>query len=108
MEIHELLQKRGTTAPIRNHSNQAITVHEITEDHEEKQFKRDEERQLSARTWKSCCFSVERDSTVHFTRLSISIISIAFCIFQLITLVDCSSQHMYTAILSLIIGYYLK
>ena len=94
--------------PVRNHSNQAITVHELKMDEEAKTFKREEDHNAKQREWNSCCFAVHRDSTIHFSRLSVSIMAMSFCVYQLITLSDCSSQHMYVAILCTCIGSYLK
>lgn len=59
-------------------------------------------------TWKSCCVLVDRSAVVFFSTLSISLIVIAFCIFQLIRLEDCQSQSTYLGLLGLIIGVWLK
>jgi hypothetical protein len=60
------------------------------------------------RHWKSCCFEIDRDSTLFFAKLFISSCVVGLCAYQLIMLQDCSSQHMYSGMLGIILGSYLK
>ena len=93
---------------VRNHSNQAITFHEIKINEQKQDHDILAQEAREERSWRSCCFQIERDSTIHFSKLTISVCTMAVCTYQLITLTDCSAQHMYTAIFSIILGYWLK
>jgi hypothetical protein len=66
------------------------------------------EREDTRRHWRSCCFDLDRDGTVFFSKLFISTGVVVLCAYQLITLTDCSSQHMYSGLLGIILGSYLK
>jgi hypothetical protein len=106
MSVHDSLTRSGL--PNRDKSNQALTVHSIqmSERKAEHDFKLEESQ--ADRSWKSCCFTVERDSTVHFTKLFISVMVITLCGYQLIHRLDCSSQHMYSALLGILIGHWIR
>ena len=66
------------------------------------------EQEENKRHWRSCCFDLDRDSTIFFARLFISTCVIGLCSYQLFTLQDCGSQHMYSGLLGIILGAYLK
>ena len=66
------------------------------------------EYELQEKQWKSCCFQLEPQSSLFFGKLFISILIIALCSYQLITLSECSYQSLYSSILSSIITYWLS
>ena len=81
-------------------------IHSRSPDHaidmEEKKYEQEE------RHWRSCCWYLNRDSTVFFSKLFISTCVVGLCIYQLIMVADCGSQHMYSGLLGIILGAYLK
>ena len=58
--------------------------------------------------WRSCCFSLHRESSLFFAKLIISIMIISLCGFQLITLTNCNYQSLYSSILSSVLTYWLN
>jgi hypothetical protein len=59
--------------------------------------------------WKSCCFNLHPSSTKFFGKLTISLIVISLCSYQLITNVDnCTAQLGYSSLLSLTLGSWLN
>jgi hypothetical protein len=70
--------------------------------------KLDIEQAEQKRHWKSCCWDLHADSTIFFSKLFVSLVIIGLCIYQLITLEDCGSQHMYSGILGIILGFWLR
>jgi hypothetical protein len=104
--VHESLTRTGL--PNRDKSNQAITFHNIQMSEQQLEHEQKLQASQADRSWRSCCFIMEKDSTVHFTKLFISIMVISLCGYQLISLTDCSSQHMYSAILGLILGHWTR
>tara|TARA_R110000782_G_C14515312_1_gene380417 strand:- start:221 stop:517 length:297 start_codon:yes stop_codon:yes gene_type:complete len=63
---------------------------------------------LEARTWRSFCFLINPDATRFFAKLLISLIVISLCSYQLVNVTDCGSQHLYSGLLGMILGAYLK
>jgi hypothetical protein len=78
--------------------------HAMEMDDKKIEFEQEENR----RHWRSCCFDLDRDSTIFFAKLFISTCVVGLCAYQLITLQDCGSQHMYSGLLGIILGSYLK
>jgi len=98
--------------PIQKIDNRIIN-HKIELEEKEKEFKMEmerikEEHAHEERSWKSCCFQLEKDSSLFFAKLSISILIIILCSYQLITLTNCNYQSLYSSILSSIITYWLN
>ena len=58
-------------------------------------------------TWESCCVKMDKRAIRFFTQLGISVGIISLCIVQLLRLSDCSSQHAYIGLLTLLIGIWL-
>ena len=58
--------------------------------------------------WTSCCFTMHSESSKFFAKLFISVLVITLCAYQLVTVDDCGSQHMYSGLLGIILGSYLK
>ena len=67
-----------------------------------------EMKDLEDRTWKSCCLEMDRKAVVFFATLAISLIMIAFCIFQLTTSKSCEAQQAYMGLLTLVLGIWIK
>ena len=99
------LTERGIPRIHRNSELQARKLeHAIDMDEKNIELEHEEKQ----RHWRSCCFDIDRDSTIFFAKLFISTCVIGLCSYQLITLQDCSSQHMYSGLLGIILGSYLK
>jgi hypothetical protein len=58
--------------------------------------------------WKSCCFEIHSESSMFFAKITISTMTIALCSYQLIMLVDCSYQSLYSSLLSSVITFWLS
>ena len=58
--------------------------------------------------YKSCCFAINRRATIFFTTLSISLITITFCIFKLTQNLTCPEQNSYMSLLTFILGIYMR
>jgi hypothetical protein len=68
----------------------------------------DDEKKNPENIWRSLCFVIHPDATRFFAKLLISLIVIWLCAYQLINVADCGSQHMYSGLLGIILGAYLK
>ena len=66
------------------------------------------EADIQERKWKSCCFQLEPESSMFFSKLTVSILVIILCSYQLISLEGCNYQSLYSSILSSIITYWLS
>lgn len=58
-------------------------------------------------TYKSCCLTVDKRALQFFSQLTISLIIIAFSIYQLITSKSCEKDSLYSGFLTLVIGTWL-
>lgn len=59
--------------------------------------------------WKSCCFSLHPSSTKFMGKLTVSLIIIGVCSYQLIMTTDsCASQISYSSLLSLVVGSWIN
>ena len=67
----------------------------------------DNEEQKEKVTWRSCCLKTDPDAVIFFSQLTIALITIGFCIYQLSVSESCERDSMYSGILSLVIGCYL-
>ncbi len=67
-----------------------------------------EVKDLEDRTWKSGCITIDRKAVVFFATLGISLIIIAFCIYQLTTSSNCETQTTYMGLLTLVLGIWMK
>jgi hypothetical protein len=77
-------------------------------DNEEKKEITLEVKDLDDRTWKSGCMEMDKKAVVFFATLAISLIMIAFCIFQLTTSKSCEAQQAYMGLLTLVLGIWIK
>ena len=66
------------------------------------------QNELIEKSWKSCCFQLEPESSVFFAKLTVSCMVITLSGYQLITLKDCQYQSLYSSLLSSIITYWLS
>jgi hypothetical protein len=57
--------------------------------------------------WESCCVKLDKRATIFFSQLCISLLSMTFCIYQMVHLTDCESQGLYSGIFTLILGVWL-
>ena len=64
--------------------------------------------QIEERKWRSCCFQLESESTKFFGKMIISLITMGLCSYQLIMLKDCQYQSLYSSLIGLVVGSYLK
>ena len=64
--------------------------------------------ELEEKQWKSCCFSLHQESSLFFAKLAVSLMVIALCSFQLISLEGCNYQSLYSSILSSVITFWLN
>ena len=80
-------------------------IHNLEMDTKKTDFNQQEEHDI---TIKSCCFVLKKDFTIFIAKLLVSLITMFFCIFMLINNKSCESQSLYSSILCLIIGAYLR
>jgi hypothetical protein len=57
-------------------------------------------------TWKSCCLTIDRRAVQFFSQLSISLIIIVFCLFQLHTKPKCDTGE-YLSLLTMVLGMWI-
>jgi hypothetical protein len=62
------------------------------------------EDQVYQNTWQSCCLTLDKRATQYFSQLTIIVLILLFCIYQLLTLQDCEPQQAYLGLLTLLIG----
>jgi hypothetical protein len=58
-------------------------------------------------TWTSCCIQMDKRAAMFFSQLAISLITIFFCLYQLINVDTCEAQSLYSSLLTLVLGVYL-
>ena len=66
-----------------------------------------EEKKEEPLVWRSCCLAADPKAVIFFSQLSIALITVFFCIFQLVTLKECEAQSLYSSILMLVLGVYI-
>ena len=54
--------------------------------------------------WHSCCLTADKHFVMYVTQISVILLIIIFCIYQLLTLRECIHQITYTSLLTLLIG----
>jgi hypothetical protein len=107
MDEKTLLMRTGSTLPIINNKNvplnQDLIKHQIDIENKELEFTHNDKQ------WRSCCFSLHKESSIYFGKLTISLLGIAICAYQLINNNDnCTAQLGYSSTLSMIIGTWLR
>ena len=78
--------------------------HQIDLENKEIEYKHDDNKDVI----KSCCFELRQSSLQFFGKLVVSAGVLSLCSYQLITLVDCSHQTLYSGILGIVIGAWIK
>ena len=64
--------------------------------------------QIELETFKSCCFQVRKEFFLLISKLIISIIVLILCIYMLATDKNKDIQTLYSGLIGLIVGSYLK
>jgi len=78
--------------------------HQIEMENKEIEYKHEDKKDVI----KSCCFELRHSSLLFFARFTITMCVMGLCSYQLIYLVDCSHQTLYSGILGIIIGSWVK
>ena len=100
-------RKGAVIKPIeRKHSD--TSLHTKEKEHEMKIQDVKTIAELEEKKWQSCCFSLHQESSLFFAKLIVSILVIALCAYQLISLRDCNYQSLYSSLLSSVITYWLS
>jgi hypothetical protein len=110
MEESKRLTARGIQRPIANPQYESSIIESRKLEHTIEMDEKKNEQDVETRKnqWTSCCFSIHAESSRFFAKLFVSCTVIGLCIYQLIHVVDCGSQHMYSGMLGIILGSYLK
>ena len=98
-EAYRLTELGSIPRAPKPHLCESLQTRQIEHAIEMDEKKLDIEQAEQKRHWKSCCWDLHADSTIFFSKLFVSLVIIGLCIYQLITLEDCGSQHMYSGIL---------
>lgn len=64
--------------------------------------------EIEDKQWRSCCFSLHQESSLFFAKLTVSLLVISLCSFQLINLQDCNYQSLYSSLMSSVITFWLN
>lgn len=67
-----------------------------------------EQSSIDRTIWKSGCVQMDKGAVIFFSTLGISLIIIAFCIYQLVSSTSCETQTTYMGLLTLILGIWVK
>ena len=66
------------------------------------------EQEIEDKQWRSCCFSLHKESSLFFAKIAISVSVIMLCSYQLVNLRDCNYQSLYSSLLSSVITFWLS
>jgi hypothetical protein len=104
------LTARGIQRPVPNpqYESSALALMKLEHSIEMDAKKSEQDVETQRNHWESCCFSIHAESSKFFAKLFISSAVIGLCTYQLINVDDCGSQHMYSGMLGIILGSYLK
>ena len=84
------------------------SINRIEREHEMKVQDLIVPNELIEKSWKSCCFQLEPESSVFFAKLTVSCMVITLSGYQLITLKDCQYQSLYSSLLSSVLTFWLS
>lgn len=59
---------------------------------------------VEPKIWKSCCLTQDSNAVRFYSRIVITVMIIAFCMYQLIVLENCEAQSLYSGILMACVG----
>ena len=79
-------------------------THQIELENKELEYNHEDKRDVV----ESCCFKLRQSSLNFFGKLAISIGTVSLCSYQLINLTDCSHQTLYSGILGIIVGHWMR
>lgn len=68
----------------------------------------DAKKQPDERVWRSGCLHVNKNMVKYISGYAMCLLVIIFCSYQLTRLHTCESQQLYSGIISLIIGGFLR
>ena len=66
------------------------------------------EHKQEDKTISSCCFKMKIDGLNFMAKFTVSLIILTLSAYQLITLVQCQYQMVYTGLIGLVVGHWLK
>lgn len=95
-------QKRNETSP------RLSTVEQLKMEHAMKVEDIQIENELLEKSWKCCSFDLHPESSLFFGKLTVSCMVIGLCTYQLISLVDCQYQSLYSSLLSSVLTFWLS
>lgn len=112
----EELKRTGSTLPIINNVKSSMNLTELNKQvnsdlikHQIDIESKEVEFAHQDKQWRSCCFSLHKESSIFFGKMTISLCGIAICAYQLINNSDnCTAQLGYSSTLSMIIGTWLR
>ena len=78
--------------------------HQIEMENKEIEYKHEDKKDVI----KSCCFELRQSSLQLIGKITISLSIISLCSYQLVNLTECTHQSLYSSILGVVIGYWLK
>ena len=79
-------------------------VHQIDLENEDNKVS----NEIELDTYRSCCFEVRREFFLLISKLLVSVIILILCSYQLITDKNSEVQTLYSGLIGLILGSYLK
>ena len=81
---------------------------QATKDHDKKIEDVKMIAEIEDKQWRSCCFDLHQESSLFFAKLTVSLLVISLCSFQLINLQDCNYQSLYSSLMSSVITFWLN
>ena len=90
----------------KSKSDKSIT--RIEREHEMKIEDIKVENELIEKSWKCCSFDLHPQSSLFFGKLTVSCMVIGLCTYQLISLVVCQYQSLYSSLLSSVLTFWLS
>ena len=107
MEEKSPLTRTGINLPLtiskKDSINPDLLKHTIEVENKQLEYEHQDKQ------WRSCCFSLHKESSVFFGKLAISLITIALCAYQLVQNTNnCTAQIGYSSLLSLTVGTWLR
>ena len=98
------LTKTGSNMITPRNLEEIKLNHQIEMENKEIEYKHDDSKDVI----KSCCFELRQSSLLFFGKFTISVGVLALCSYQLIYQLDCSYQTLYSSILGIIIGHWIR
>ena len=105
MEERSPLTRTGINLPMKkdNTINPDLLKHTIEVENKQLEYEHQDKQ------WRSCCFSLHKESSVFFGKLVVSLATMSLCAYQLVQNTDnCTAQVGYSSTISLIVGAWLR